>query len=121
MAGQFDSVIGIRGFDAFVAAVEKVLASRERAGALDSPIAVLVQPLIEPAFGGVLFGVDPVTGRSDRRVVNAVQGGPEPLVSGEINGSHYELTGQGKRDRVRSERRPHPQSPGPAPARRALA
>ena len=95
MAGQFDSVIGIRGFNAFVAAVEKVLASREHAGALDSPIAVLVQPLIEPAFGGVLFGVDPVTGRSDRRVVNAVQGGPEPLVSGEINGSHYELTAKG--------------------------
>jgi phosphohistidine swiveling domain-containing protein len=91
MAGQFDSVIGIHGFDAFVAAVEKVLVSRERAGAADSPIAVLVQPLIEPAYGGVLFGVDPVSGRSDRRVVSAVSGGPEPLVSGEVNGSRYLL------------------------------
>ena len=85
MAGQFDSIIGIDGFDAFVAAVAAVLDSRERAGATDQPIAVLVQPLIEPMFGGVMFGVDPVSGRSDRRVVTAVRGGPEPLVSGDGN------------------------------------
>ena len=91
MAGQFDSVIGIHGFDVFVDAVKAVLDSRERAGAAEHPIGVLVQPLIEPAFGGVMFGVDPVTGRTDRRVVSAVLGGPEPLVSGEVNGSRYVL------------------------------
>jgi pyruvate,water dikinase len=91
MAGQFDSVIGIEGFDAFVAAVTKVLDSRARAGAQDSPIAVLVQPLIDPAYGGVMFGIDPVSGRSDRRVVSAVRGGPEPLVSGDVDGSRYLL------------------------------
>ncbi len=91
MAGQFESIIGIRGFDAFVVAVKAVLDSRQRAGAADHPIAVLVQPLIEPAFGGVMFGIDPVTGRTDRRVVSAVRGGPEPLVSGEVDGSRYVL------------------------------
>ena len=91
MAGQFASVIGIEGYDEFVAAVGEVLDSRARAGAADHPIAVLVQPLIEPGFGGVLFGVDPVSGRSDHRVVSAVHGGPEPLVSGEIDGSRYVL------------------------------
>jgi phosphohistidine swiveling domain-containing protein len=91
MAGQFESIVGISGFEDFVAAVTVVLASRERAGAADQPIAVLVQPLIEPAFGGVMFGVDPVSGRSDRRVVSAVRGGPERLVSGEVNGSRYVL------------------------------
>ncbi|MGH9112981.1 MAG: PEP/pyruvate-binding domain-containing protein [Acidimicrobiales bacterium] len=91
MAGQFESIIGIDGFDAFVAAVAAVLDSRERAGATDEPIAVLVQPLIEPLFGGVMFGVDPVSGRSDRRVVSAVRGGPEPLVSGEVDGSRFLL------------------------------
>ena len=91
MAGRFESVIGIVGFEAFVKAVVTVLDSRDRADATDHPIAVLVQPLIEPAFGGVLFGVDPVTGRSDRRVVSAVVGGPEPLVSGEVDGSRYVL------------------------------
>ncbi len=91
MAGQFDSVIGVSGFDDFVGAVAVVLDSRKRAGAADQPIAVLVQPLIEPAFGGVMFGVDPVSGRSDRRVVTAVDGGPERLVSGEVDGSRYLL------------------------------
>ncbi len=59
MAGQFESVIGIDGFDAFVRAVKVVLDSRERAGAMEHPIAVLVQPLIEPAFGGVCSASTP--------------------------------------------------------------
>lgn len=96
MAGQFASVIGIDGFDAFVAAVCTVLDSRERAGAREHPIGVLIQPLIEPACGGVLFGIDPVTGRTDRRVVSAVTGGPEPLVSGEVDGSRYLLDPSGR-------------------------
>jgi rifampicin phosphotransferase len=91
MAGQFESVIGISSFEEFVAAVTAVLDSRERAGAADQPIAVLVQPLIEPRYGGVMFGVDPVSGRTDRRIVSAVNGGPEPLVSGEVDGSRYVL------------------------------
>jgi pyruvate,water dikinase len=94
MAGQFESVIDIRGFDAFVVAVKAVLTSRERAGAADEPIAVLVQPLIEPLYGGVMFGIDPVTGRSDCRVISAVHGAPEQLVSGEVIGSRY-LIGSG--------------------------
>jgi rifampicin phosphotransferase len=89
MAGQFESVIGIEGFDPFVEAVGEVLDSRVRAGAADEPIAVLVQPLIEPRFGGVMFGIDPVTGRTDRRLITAVHGGPDPLVSGEVDGSRY--------------------------------
>lgn len=91
MAGQFESIVGISGFDEFVTAVAAVLSSRERAGAADQPIAVLVQPLIEPKFGGVMFGVDPVSGRTDRRVITAVNGGPERLVSGEVDGSRYML------------------------------
>ncbi|HET6951840.1 MAG TPA: PEP/pyruvate-binding domain-containing protein, partial [Acidimicrobiales bacterium] len=91
MAGQFASVIGVHGLAAFTDAVRTVLDSRERAGAADQPIAVLVQPLLVPDVGGIMFGVDPVTGRSDLRVVTAVQGGPEPLVSGEIDGSRYLL------------------------------
>jgi rifampicin phosphotransferase len=91
MAGQFESIIGISGFDAFVDAVTVVLDSRIQAGAADHSIAVLVQPLIEPKFGGVMFGIDPVSGRTDRRIVTAVHGGPEALVSGEVDGARYEL------------------------------
>src|ERR687896_2123478 len=35
MAGQFESIIGITGYDAFVAAVQEVLDSRQRAGAAE--------------------------------------------------------------------------------------
>lgn len=96
MAGQFASVVDVRGPEAFAAAVREVLDSRREAAAEDSPVAVLVQPLVEPALGGVLFGVDPVTGRSDRRVVTAVAGGPAPLVSGEVDGSRYVIDERGK-------------------------
>lgn len=91
MAGQFESVIGIDGADEFAAAVQAVLDSRAQASAEDDPIAVLVQPLLEPAFGGVMFGIDPVTGRTDRRVVTAVEGGPQALVGGEVTGARYVL------------------------------
>lgn len=94
-AGQFESVIGIDGLDELTDAVRVVLDSRERAGATDHPIAVLIQPFVEPRFGGVLFGVDPVTGRTDRRVVTAVEGQPDPLVSGEVEGSSYVLETDG--------------------------
>ena len=96
MAGRFESVIGIHGLDAFVTAVRTVLDSRITAGAPGEPIAVLVQPLLEPAFGGVMFGIDPVSGRSDRRIISAVRGAPEPLVSGQVEGSRYVLDGSGK-------------------------
>jgi len=95
MAGQFASVVGVRGLDAVADAVQAVLDSRARAGAAEQPIAVLVQPLLEPEVGGVMFGVDPVTGRSDRRVVAAAAGGPEALVSGEVEGSRLVLDGDG--------------------------
>jgi pyruvate,water dikinase len=96
LAGQFDSVIGTQGFVAFVGAVRTVLDSRSRAGAAELPIAVLIQPMIEPSLGGVLFGADPITGRTDRRVVSAVRGGPQRLVAGELNGSRYVLDAEGK-------------------------
>ncbi|HEX7130995.1 MAG TPA: PEP/pyruvate-binding domain-containing protein [Iamia sp.] len=90
-AGQFESVLDVRGPAALVTAVEEVLASRERAGAPDDPIAVLVQPMVEPDRAGVAFGVDPVSGRSDRRVVTAVEGSPAALVSGEVDGGRWVL------------------------------
>ncbi len=38
-------------------------------------MAVLVQPMLAPAFGGVLFTSDPVAGRRDTMVVAATAGG----------------------------------------------
>ena len=105
MAGQFESVIDIRGLDAFTVAVKRVLVSRERAGASDQPIAVLVQPLLEPTSGGVMFGIDPVTGRGDRRV--DLRGARCARAARQRRGPRVAVPAPTERqgDRVRRERR----------------
>jgi pyruvate,water dikinase len=91
MAGMFTSVLDVRGWEDFLEAVDAVI----RSGG-DAPIAVLVQPFLQPAWGGVMFGADPVTGRSDRLVVAAVPGGPDRLVSGEVDGVQLTLSTRGR-------------------------
>jgi rifampicin phosphotransferase len=46
--------------------------------------------------GGVLFGVDPVTGDRGHVVVEAVAGGPDDLVSGRVSAQHYVLSRRGR-------------------------
>lgn len=81
MAGIFDSVIDVAGWDEFTRAYARVVASGG-----GRPMAVLVQRFVRPRLGGVLFGIDPVSGRTDRTVIVAVGGGPHRLVSGEVEG-----------------------------------
>ena len=112
MAGRFTSVVGVRHWVAFRSAVEIVARSAQQAGTLDGPaaMAVLVQPHLDPRLSGVLFGLDPLTGRTDRRVVAAVEGGPQQLVSGEVDGTRYLLGRRGRLVEVDGE---------PLPLRRA--
>ena len=81
MAGLFVSRLDVRGWEAFVDAVADVLASKDGVSgdlgaAADVEMAVLVQPFLEPTWGGVMFGADPISERTDRIVVSAVRGGP---------------------------------------------
>ena len=97
MAGVFESVLDVDGWDEFTAAVRTVAASgRDVPGLERAPMAILVQPMIHPRLGGVLFGADPVTNRRDRLVVAAVEGGPDRLVGGRLDGAHYTLTTSGR-------------------------
>lgn len=107
MAGRFASVVGVTGWDAFVDAVRAVLDSRQAAAAgdpdlsADHPIAVVVQPVVEARAGGVAFGVDAVTGRSDRIVAVVAPGGPQPVVAGQVTGTRYVLDHDGALHEVR--------------------
>ncbi|HEX2315008.1 MAG TPA: PEP/pyruvate-binding domain-containing protein, partial [Thermomonospora sp.] len=92
MAGRFVSVLDVRDRPAFRTAVGEVL---ESAHAPDT-MAVLVQPQLDAVSGGVMFGADPVDGRTDRVVVSAVRGGPHTLVGGEADGTRYVLTRRGR-------------------------
>lgn len=103
MAGMFTSVLDVRGWDHFLDAVDTVLSSMKAVPGIEmAPMAVLVQPLLEARLGGVLFGADPVSGRTDRLVVAAAEGSPEQLVSGTVDGAQYLLSRRGRR--LRAER-----------------
>lgn len=91
MAGHFRSILDVTGWDELVDAVRDVVTSAE-----GDPMAVLVQPLLQPAWGGVMFGADPVTGLSDRLLVSAVPGGPDRLVSGAVSGAQMALSPRGR-------------------------
>ena len=97
MAGRFESVLDVTGWDAFVEAVDDVIDSAILEDGNAAPMAVLVQPMLRPRLGGVLFGADPMTGRTDRLLLTAVEGGPHQLVSGEVDGIQLGLTTAGKR------------------------
>ena len=92
MAGVFTSVLDVATWEDFLLAVARVLASGHGA-----PMAVLIQPQLDAAIGGVMFGLDPLTGRRDRLVVATVEGGPDSLVSGRASGRRTSLSLRGKR------------------------
>jgi pyruvate,water dikinase len=92
-AGQFQTVLNVRGVKAVLRAIEtcwasamapRVAAYREaRAKNAASRIAVLIQHQLDPAASGVAFSANPITGQRDEVVINAVKGMGDKLVSGE--------------------------------------
>ena len=120
MAGRFTSVIDVDGWPGFLEAIEEVLRSGDAVAGTGprAPMAVLVQPWLDAVVGGVLFGVDPVNGRTDRMVVAVGSGAPGPLVSGEVAGDRYELDPTG---RVRHHATGSGGAALPARRRRAVA
>jgi rifampicin phosphotransferase len=87
-AGQYETVLGVRGSDEVAQAVRRCLASarsarvRAYSGSHRDPMAVLVQHLVPAEAAGVAFTANPVTG--DREIlVSAVRGVGDRLVSGE--------------------------------------
>lgn len=91
MAGRFVSVTGVADWERLVSAVEEVLESSRLPDMPQKPMAVLLQPMVSARCGGVMFGIDPVTGREDRIVISVVAGTPEKLVSGQAAATTYEV------------------------------
>lgn len=102
MAGVFTSVLDVRDWPAFRRAVDAVLESATVVARPGGPgydggraaMAVLIQPQLAPTVGGVMFGVDPVSGRRDHLVVSASTAGPAAVVSGAVDGTRYVLSGR---------------------------
>ena len=94
-AGQFESILNVRGADALLAAIKTcwlslfseralVYLARQRMPAEKVRMAVLVQEMVEAEHAGVVFTADPLTGATDRFVVECVSGLGEGLVQGTV-------------------------------------
>ncbi|MGY1633496.1 PEP/pyruvate-binding domain-containing protein [Geodermatophilus sp. SYSU D01186] len=101
-AGQQDTLLGISGAEQVVAAVRRCWSSLWTARALayrarhgtpqpDVAAAVVVQRMVDADVAGVLFTADPVTGRRDHVVVEAVRGLGDALVSGRVTPQRWVL------------------------------
>ena len=99
MAGQFTSVLDVRGWEALDEAVDRVIRSADRVRdehGVRRPIAVLVQAQLDATLGGVMFSADPVTGERSDVAVDVVPSRPDELVGGTVTASHLVLTGSGR-------------------------
>jgi pyruvate,water dikinase len=99
-AGQYETVLGVRGSGQLVEAVRRCWASafsepvdayRAQQRIDRAAMAVLVQQQIDADVAGVAFTADPVTGARDMTVINAVKGLGDRLVSGESPAEEWRL------------------------------
>jgi pyruvate,water dikinase len=109
-AGQYETVLGVRGADELADAVrrcwgsahsERVRAYRRSVASTPTPhpgmaaMAVLVQRQLEPQTAGVAFTVDPVTGDDSHVVVSATTGLGEAVVSGQVTPDEWRVPREG--------------------------
>ena len=96
-AGQFDSVLNVLPQDV-VHAYRSVIVSRYNDHAVlyrlvggfaevDTPMAVLVMPMLEARAAGVLYTRDPSDESSDHMLIDAVEGLADAMVRGEAAGA----------------------------------
>jgi phosphohistidine swiveling domain-containing protein len=115
-AGQQDTVLGVRGAEGVVSAVRRCWSSLWTTRALayrtrlemphtEAAVAVVVQRMVPADVAGVLFTADPLTGRRDHLVVEAVRGLGDALVSGRVNPHRWVLDARTRTVLVRPEPR----------------
>ena len=115
-AGQQETYLYVRGAQAVLDRVrdcwasffsERAIFYRGKKGSLDDlGMAVVVQRMVRADVAGVLFTCDPVRGRRDRMVVEAVLGLGEAAVSGQVTPDHYILKRDGTVRKAQVARQP---------------
>jgi pyruvate,water dikinase len=99
-AGMNETFLNVRGDDAVLDAVRRCWASlfgartiyyRARRGLpqADMDIAVVVQRQVDATRAGVMFTIDPASGRDDRLVIEGALGLGEAVVSGAVSPDRY--------------------------------
>lgn len=101
-AGQYETVLDVRGAAAVEDALRRCWASvwrtrvlqyaaRRAGGTGGLEMAVVVQALVPAEVAGVLFTVNPLTGREEHALVEAAPGLGEALVSGKVDPDRFVL------------------------------
>jgi phosphoenolpyruvate synthase/pyruvate phosphate dikinase len=121
-AGQFETVSGVRTAADLGPAVARCLASAHSARAEayvgeTAPMAVVIQHQVAAGRSGVAFSLDPVTGRRDEVLVEAVFGHGEGIVGGLVSPDRYRISDDGT---VRVRRAVKPVALEPSGRRRTL-
>ncbi|HEX7173007.1 MAG TPA: PEP/pyruvate-binding domain-containing protein [Candidatus Limnocylindria bacterium] len=108
-AGQFETVLNVRGEEALASALatcwDSLTADRvgsylrrrglaELSGAMT--MSVLVQRMVDASVAGVAFSADPLLGTRDVVVIHAVRGLGDRLVSGEVTPDRYRVSAVGE-------------------------
>jgi phosphohistidine swiveling domain-containing protein len=110
-AGQQDTYLNVRGTTAVVQAVRRCWASlwnaraigyriRNKIGQERISLAAVVQELVPAESAGVLFTANPLNGRRDQSVINAVWGLGESIVGGLVTPDSITLEKGKKRARI---------------------
>ena len=104
-AGQFDTVLNVRGIEELHDAIRRCVGSvdNEHAAAYrqqqsdtdGASMNVVVQVMVDARAAGVVFTADPVSARRDLLIIDAVAGLGEVLVSGEVTPDHYGVHANG--------------------------
>ena len=99
-AGMNETLLNVRGADAAVAAVRSCWSSlfgartlyyraKRGFGQADMDIAIVVQRQIQSTRAGVMFTIDPASGKTDRLVIEGSFGLGEAVVSGSVSPDRY--------------------------------
>lgn len=95
-AGQQDTYLNVKGADlaeavknCFVSLyTDRAVSYRRKNGIKNPKMSVVVQQMVRADASGVMFTVDPVSGRRTRLVIDAVFGLGEAIVSGQVSPDH---------------------------------
>ncbi len=111
-AGQYETVLGVRGLDALVAAVvscyraaegERVSAYR---GSAAPELALVVQREVAADRAGIAFSADPTSGDAASVILEAVFGHGERAVAGLVNPDRYWIDRRSRAVRARVAEKP---------------
>jgi pyruvate,water dikinase len=112
-AGQYETILDVRGEDDLRKAIKQCVLSvdgaraaayrDDQADGVSVSMNVVVQRMVNARAAGVVFTADPISARRDLLVIDAVEGLGEALVSGEATPDHYAINSVGEGEIIRRE------------------